>query len=147
MPHTTDVSIRKFFSGRFLKNYTVSENNYEVICRHEFLPEESRDLNFNWIYTDDVYKKIVGLMSQSQAVDKIFLLKDNNVFNIWTILTENDKRTRYSLYEKELEVIRFFSSIQIYFDFNLANSGEESELLFSGAKLIFDKSKKRTYAD
>jgi len=123
MKWETDTHIKKWF----LSN--VSED-YEIVCKNE---------SVHVIYSDIVYRQIAEILSGPSLVDKIFILRTDNTFSIWTSLRRYDKETRYLLYKQELEVIKHFSSIEFHFDFHIADPQDTEELLTSGAKLISSK--------
>jgi len=113
----------------FLSNPAVSED-YEIICRNEAI---------QIVYSDTVYRQIVEILVQDQRIDKIFILRTDNTFSIWTSLKKYDKESRYSLYKQELEVIKHFSPVEFHFDFHIADAQDTRELLASGARLLFPR--------
>lgn len=112
---------------RFLSN--VSED-YEIICRNEAV---------HVVYSDIVYRQIVEILSGNPVIDKIFILRTDNTFSIWTSLKKYDKESRYFLYKQELEVIKYFSPVEFHFDFHIADAQDTKELLTSGARIIFPR--------
>lgn len=113
---------RQFFSN-------VSEN-YEIICGSEMV---------HLVYSDIVYRQIEEILSQGSSIERIFILRTDNTFSIWTALKKYSKEARYSLYKQELEVIKYFSPVEFHFDFHVADPQDVRELLTSGAKQIFPK--------
>ena len=119
----TDTHIKK----QFLSNASAE---YEIICRNEAV---------HIIYSDIVYRQIVEILSQNPLMDKIFILRTDYTFSIWTALKKYDKEARYSLYRQELELVKYFSSVEFHFDFHLADFQDVKEILTSGAKQIFPR--------
>jgi len=118
---TNSHVIKQFFSN--------SSENYEIICRNDTV---------NIVYSDIVYRQIVDILSGNPFIDKIFILRSDNTFSIWTSLKKYDRETRYSLYRQELEVIKYFSPVEFHFDFHVADAQDAKELLTS-AKQVFPK--------
>lgn len=113
---------RQFFSN-------VSED-YEIICGNEVV---------HIVYSDIVYRQIEEILSQGSSIERIFILRTDNTFSIWTALKKYNKEARYSLYKRELEVIKYFSPVEFHFDFHVADRQDFKELLASGVKQIFLK--------
>lgn len=105
----------------------ISED-YEIILKDEAI---------HIVYSDEVYRRIVKILSQNPLIDRMFILRTDNTFSIWTSLKKYDKESRYFLYRRELEVIRYFSAVEFHFDFHIADTSDVKELLSSSARLIF----------
>ncbi len=119
---TNSHVIQKFLS-------TDSER-YEIICKNDAI---------HVVYSDIVYRQIVEILLQNPLIDKIFILRTDNTFSIWTLLSKCTKEARYSLYKQELEVIKLFSPVEFHFDFHVADLQDTKELLNSSAKQIFPR--------
>lgn len=115
---------------RFLSNVSSISEDYEIILKDEAV---------HIVYSDEVYRQIVKILSQNTLIDRIFILRTDNTFSIWTSLKKCDKASRYFLYQQELEVIKYFSAVEFHFDFHIADPGDERELLSSSARLIFSE--------
>lgn len=139
----TRISIIKgVSSGDFREVSTkLKRYDYEIICKNQFLPDSSK-LTLIIISTLDIYDKIIKIMIENPVIDKIFIIRENNTFCIWTSLSKYDKESRYSLYAKELEIIKYFFPVEFHFDFHLAEADDVEELLASGAKRIYSKTQK-----
>jgi hypothetical protein len=112
---------------------TSSKREYEIICPNTL----TNGWDIQTVPTDSIYKKISELIAGDPGVDAIFVLRTMNTFRVWTRLRHSEKQTRYALYEKELEVIKFYKNIEFHFDFHVALAEDEEGLQQSGAKLIF----------
>lgn len=119
----TDAHIKR-------QSFSNISQNYEIICGGEVI---------HIVYSDIVYRQIWEILSQNPSIKQIFILRTDNTFSIWTALKRYDKEARYSLYKRELEVIKYFSPVEYHFDFHVADSQDARELLRSGAKQIFPK--------
>jgi hypothetical protein len=128
-------------TNSFRENSTNLRNpEYEILAKQSYLPDSSR-LKLDLILTDDIYRKIADLLSDSRVINKIFLLREENTFCIWTSLRESGKDSRHALYAQELKIIEFFSRTEFHFDFHLAEADDTEELLASGAKIIYPGAK------
>ena len=119
---TNTRAVKQFFSN--------DSGSYEIICRND---------GIHIVYSDIVYTQIVEILSQNPLIDRIFILRTDNTFSIWTSLQRYDKESRYSLYKQELEVIKYFSPVEFHFDFHMAAPQDAKELLISSVKQIFPK--------
>lgn len=137
--YTSLSAIKRITSGNFREISTESKRfDYEIICKNQS-PLESSNLPLLLLSTIDIYNKIVEVLTENSFVERIFIIRENNTFCIWTALSKYDKETRYSLYNKELEIIRYFSPVEFHFDFHLAEKDDIEGLLASGAKIIYTK--------
>jgi hypothetical protein len=118
---------------------TVSRKDFEIICKNDSNECGSSDLQLEIVYTDEIYRKIVEILSKENKVNRIFLIRDLTTFSIWTALDSTEREARRALYGKELEVVRLFSPVGYHFDFHIAYEEDDNELLSSGVKLIFSK--------
>lgn len=114
------------------------KHEYEIVARSYYAPNSS-EMEFFEFFTNDVYEAIIKKLTQHRSVEKIFIIREENTFCIWTSLREYDKKARYELYNAELEIIKDFSRIEFHFDFHLADPDDTEGLLISGAKLIYPK--------
>ncbi|MBI2560013.1 MAG: hypothetical protein HYW14_02640 [Planctomycetes bacterium] len=117
------------------------EKEYEIVVKNLYPPDTS-EIEFVWVSTNDIYDKIAGLLYKAKVVDRIFLVREENTFCIWTSLQRYDKNARYALYNQEIEIIKYFSSVEFHFDFHLAEPEDIEELLASGARLIYPKNQR-----
>lgn len=139
--YTDKCGFKKTFSGDFRDIDTKSKTlDYEIICRNQSTPDSS-GLRLVLISTADIYNEMVKILSKNPVIEKIFIIREENTFYIWTALSQYDKNARYSLYNSELEIIKHFASVEFHFDFHLAEPDDVEELLSSGAKIIYTKSK------
>lgn len=120
---------------------SVSKRDYEIICRNQSASPDASNLQLDVVCTNDIYGKIVEILSSEKVVEKIFLIRDVTTFSIWTSIIKNDKESRRALYKKELELMRFFSPIEFHFDFHIAYPEDTEELRLSGVKIIFSRKK------
>ncbi len=120
---------------------SASQKEYEIICRNKPGRPDTSGLQLEIVYTDNMYRKIVEILSSAKIVKNIFLIRDFTTFSIWTSIKDFSKESRRALYEKELEVMRFFSSVEFHFDFHIAYPEDTKELLSSGIKIIYSRSK------
>ena len=121
---------KQFLSNvREVRLREISED-YEIILKDEAI---------HIVYSDEVYRQIVKILSQNPLIDRIFILRTNNTFSVWTSLKKYDKESRYSLYKQELEIIKYFSPVEFHFDFHMADAQDTKELLTSGARVIFPR--------
>lgn len=116
----------------------IKEYEYEIIARSNYAPDSS-EMEFFEFLTNDVYDTIIKKLTQCGSIDKVFIIREENTFCIWTSLRGYDKKARYELYSAELEIIKEFSRIEFHFDFHLADPDDSEGLLVSGAKLIYPK--------
>jgi len=107
--------------------------NWEIFIREE--AGDNTALPISVVYTSEIYDKIVKILTEVEGINKILFLRSENVFYIWTIIYENNKNTRCSVYGKELEIIKELSAFS--FDFNLAKENDVERLLSAGAKKIY----------
>ncbi|MBM3252909.1 MAG: hypothetical protein FJZ16_01490 [Candidatus Omnitrophica bacterium] len=138
--YTDGHRLRRFFSNNFRETDTKSVPQEYEIMLESLYPPDSSEITLTLISTNDIYNKITEILSKSEVVDKIFIIREENTFCIWTSLYKYDKNSRYALYSKELEVIKYFSKIEFHFNFHLAEPDDIEELLASGAKRIYPKS-------
>ena len=130
----TKVSV----TNDIIETYTKwKSQTYEIIVRNPV--SDSTNLFLDMVSTNDIYNKIADILSKSGVVDKIFIIREENTFCIWTVLNRGDKDARQYVYASELEIIRYFSSIEFHFDFHLADPEDLEELVDSGIKLIYPK--------
>ena len=118
-----------YVSRRSFTNTNASEE-YEIICSNKAI---------HVVYSDTVYRQIAEILFKNGLIDHVFILRTDNTFSIWTSLKKYDKESRYSLYRQELEIIKYFSPVEFHFDFHMADPQDAKELLFSGAKRLFQK--------
>ena len=109
---------------------------YEIIARSDYAPNSS-EMEFSQFSTNVIYDTIIEKLTKNQFIEKIFIIREENTFCIWTSLCKYDKKVRYELYNAELEVIKNFARIEFHFDFHLADPDETEGLLSAGAKLIY----------
>lgn len=114
------------------------KHEYEIVAGSRYVPNSS-EMEFFEFFTNDVYAAIVKKLTQHQSIERIFIIREENTFCIWTSLRAYDKKARYELYNAELEIIKDFSRIEFHFDFHLADPDDMEGLLISGAKLIYPK--------
>lgn len=139
--YTDKCEFKKTFSGDFIDIDTKSKAlDYEIICRNQSTPDSS-ELRLVLISTADIYNEMVKILSKNPVIEKIFIIREENTFCIWTALSQYDKNARYSLYNSELGIIKHFANVEFHFDFHLAEPDDVEELLSSGAKIIYTKSK------
>lgn len=137
--YTSRYKVRGSFSGDFKETDTKSKpREYEIILKNLYPPDLSK-ITLTFVSTNDIYNKIAELLSKADVVDKIFLIREENTFCIWTSLYKYDKKARYALYNQELEIVKYFSPIEFHFDFHLAQLDDIEELLASGAKIIYSR--------
>ena len=127
--HLVSDQTNTYKQRRFLSNVKASED-YEIICRNEAV---------HVVYSDIVYRQIVEILSGNPVIDKIFILRTDYTFSIWTSLKKYDKESRYFLYKRELEIIKYFSPVEFHFDFHIADAQDTKELLTCGARIIFPR--------
>lgn len=116
----------------------VKEHEYEIVARSNYVPNSS-EMEFLVFSTNSIYDAIITKLTQCGSIEKIFIIREENTFCIWTSLRDYDKKKRYELYNAELEIIKDFSRIEFHFDFHLADPDDIEGLLISGAKLIYPK--------
>ncbi len=119
---------------------TASQKEFEIICKSELSGPGTSELEI--VYTDEIYRKIVEILSKEKKVRHIFLIRDVTTFSIWTSLSDIRKENRRALYKQELEVMRLFSPVGYHFDFHIAYQEDTKELLSSGVKTIFSRKNK-----
>ena len=120
---------------------TISKKEFEIICKNNSGDPDTSDLQLEIVYTDEIYRSIVEIISKERKVQHIFLIRDLTTFSIWTSLSDIDRETRRALYKQELELMRLFSPVGYHFDFHIAYQEDTKELLSSGVKTIFSKKK------
>ena len=120
---------------------TVSQKEFEIICKNELGDPDTSDLQLEIVYTDEIYRKIVEILSRQEKVQHIFLIRDLTTFSMWTSLSDIGRETRRALYVQELELMRLFSPVGYHFDFHIAYQEDTKELLSSGVKTIFSRKK------
>ncbi len=120
---------------------TASKKEFEVICKSDPGGPGASDLQLEIVYTDEIYRKIVEILSREGKTQHIFLIRDLTTFSIWTSLSDIGKETRRTLYKQELELMRLFSPVGYHFDFHIAYREDTKELLSSGVKTIFSRRK------
>ena len=118
---------------------TVSQKEFEIICKNEPGDPGTSDLQLEIVYTDEIYRNIVGILSKERKVQQVFLIRDLTTFSIWTSLSDVDRETRRALYKQELELMKLFSPVGYHFDFHIAYQEDTKELLSSGVKTIFSR--------
>jgi hypothetical protein len=116
----------------------VKKHEYEIVARSNYIPNSS-EMEFLVFSTNSIYDAIITKLTQCGSIEKIFIIREENTFCIWTSLRDYDKKKRYELYNAELEIIKDFSRIEFHFDFHLADPDDIEGLLISGAKLIYPK--------
>ena len=89
------------------------------------------------VYSDIVYRQIVEILTQNPLIERVFILRTDNTFSLWTSLKKYDKEARYSLYKQELEIVKYFSPVEFHFDFHIADFQDTKELLTSSVKQLF----------
>lgn len=140
--YTSGSRVREAFSGNFREADTKSKpREYEIILKNPY-PLDTSETILTVVLTNDIYNKIVELLSKAGVVSKIFLIREENTFCIWTSLCKYDKKARYALYSQELEVVKYFSPVEFHFDFHLAQLDDIEELLASGAKIIYPRAER-----
>ena len=118
---------------------TKFRKEFDIICRNELGFCGTSDIELEIVYTDEIYRTIVEILSKEEKVQCIFLIRDSTTFLIWTSLSDVDGETRRSLYKYELELMRKFSFIGYHFDFHIAYQEDTKELLSSGVTKIFSR--------
>ncbi len=136
------LETRIYTTSDFRETDTKSKpQEYEIIVK-SFYSLDSSKITLTLVSTNDIYNKIAQLLSKTKVVDKIFIIREENTFCIWTSLRRYDKNSRYALYKQELEIIQYFSAVEFHFDFHLAESDDLEDLLASGAKIIYPKTQR-----
>lgn len=82
---------------------------------------------------------IVYFLSQVSEIDKIYLLKESeNVFHIWSVISEKTQLIKKAIYEHERKLIHYFKE-NLYFDFHINVLEDIEHIKDTGAFLIFER--------
>jgi hypothetical protein len=137
------IGLNRIFSHA-LSDYSIKDKTSGIELRHEIIlknisHQNSSNLMTDLVYSDDVYKKIIETLTESPLVHKIFILRNEEIFSIWTSLSKYDRESRRSFYNRELELMKFYANVEYHFDFHLAYPNDVKELLSSSVKEIFSR--------
>lgn len=127
----------KTYTTSNFREFDTKLKEYEIIVK-----KDTSKMEYALVSTNDIYNKIAEILSKAKVVDRIFLIREENTFCIWTSLQRYDKNARYALYNQEIEIIKDFYSVGFHFDFHLAEPEDIEELLASGARLIYPKNRR-----
>lgn len=128
--------------------YKTDIENYEVIIiirPKELSKIKNRIENpSNWCqdYTssDELFTTIIDSLRESQHIEKILFLQRENVLHIWSVISDyQNEAIRKEIYAKEKLLMENLSKRDYNFDFYLIEPDESSEVISSGAIVIYDK--------
>ncbi|MBI4822693.1 MAG: hypothetical protein HY805_00455 [Nitrospirae bacterium] len=82
---------------------------------------------------------VVDYLSKVQELKQIYILRESDItFHIWSIIDELNDKVKKSIYEQELELIKFFSR-SIYFDFYIGVLSDAEYIISAGGTLLFKR--------
>lgn len=101
---------------------------------------DSSELTVVRNHSNELFTIIKHYLAQERCVEQILFLKKDDIFHIWTVISNYDnEENRKLIYKKEVAVMNFLSKLNFHFDFYLIEADEVSEVLSSGAVVIYSK--------
>ena len=139
-------SSRVFGNETVLFKMDVEDQVSIIISRLRDLLErrsESQSLS-NWnqecTISNILLTTIKDYLGQNENVEKILLLRSNNILHIWTVVsTYQDEAIRRSVYQQESLLMQHLSKHDFHFDFYLIELEEVGEVMASGVIVLYDK--------
>jgi len=105
---------------------------------------DNSDITLGQNHSNELFSIIRHYLAQEKQVERILFLKKDEVFHVWTVISEYQKpEIRRSIYNKERELMNFLARANFHFSFFLIEPDEADELLFSGSIVIYDREKLR----
>jgi len=82
---------------------------------------------------------IAHFFSKVLEINQIYLLKESeNIFHVWSVISEKTNTVKKSIYECERELIHYFKE-SLYFDFHIDVLSDIEYIKSTGASLIFER--------
>ncbi len=140
-------SIKKVFLDEcILFKSDIEEYELIIILRPKKLGRialpDSSVLPVEYNRSNKLFSIIRHYLSQAKCVEKILFLKEDDIFHIWTIISDYyNEDNRKAVYKKEGELMDFLSKADFNFDFYLIESVDVEDVLSSGAVIIYDRPK------
>lgn len=141
---------KKIFSDEYIFIKTDSEK-YELflilrpksLFGYKHLIENTTKIDLiEYTHTDKIFTIIKHYLAQKEFVEKIMFLEEENLFHIWTAISNYDNEgNRKEIYAQEAELVKFLSKAGFHFDFYLIGLDEVDGILSLGASIIYNKVK------
>ena len=114
-----------------------SEVSYAAFFRGSNGPYLQQLRPLELVSSDVIERTIRTELSQIQEVRGIYLIREDDVIEIWTILKNVDYATRHSVYEAELRIREHLPGF--LFNFTTSGMGDSPSLQASGYQQIFSR--------
>lgn len=120
----------------------VKETKPKCVNRiaHFFREDTSKSDSAKCVNSQDLVFTIINYLSQEKCVNKVLLLKEKDLFHVWTVIDEyNNENNRKSVYRQECNLMKYMAKINLHFDFYLIESEEVKDTLSSGAVIVYER--------
>ena len=101
--------------------------------------KSSRPEEYHFDISTDSSDLIIHFLAKVPEIRQIYLLKESeNIFYVWSVVSEKTNAVKKSIYQCERNLIHYFKE-SLYFDFFIGVSSDTEYIRSAGAFLIFER--------